>query len=271
MLEWFSWVLVLILFIALIITLARLRALRNVFQAELSRRIAEIQLQLAQQAGAKLEEEREKLMRMFEQRFQEWKQKEMENAVKVELEKWKQEMEREIRRDAIKGSITTLLGRVGEQIAPLYMMKELGVSPRDLRFIGTPIDFIAFKGLSEGKPEKIIFIEVKASQSGSLTEKEKHVKSLVEAKQVEWITFNIRKEVEKAFEEAEKALAVEAKPMSEAEKLIEKPVEQVIKSEGNEFYEWLVEVFQITRDEYEKLDPDVKELLKKEFEEIKGT
>ena len=69
MLEWFSWVLVLILFIALIITLSRLRALRNVFQAELSRRVAEIQLQLAQQAGAKLEEEREKLMRTFEQRF----------------------------------------------------------------------------------------------------------------------------------------------------------------------------------------------------------
>ena len=201
--------------------------------------------------------------------FEEWKQKEMENAVKVELEKWKQEMEREIRRDAIKGSITTLLGRVGEQIAPLYMMKELGVSPRDLRFIGTPIDFIAFKGLSEGKPEKIIFIEVKASQSGSLTEKEKYVKSLVEAKQVEWITFNIRKEVEKAFEEAEKALAVEAKPMSEVEKPVEKPIEQVTEWEEDEFYEWLVEEFQITREEYEKLDADVKELLKKEFEEVK--
>ena len=86
-------------------------------------------------------------------------------------------MEKEIRRDAIRGSITTLLGRVGEQIAPIYMMRELGVDPRDLRFIGTPIDFIAFKGLSDGKPEKIIFIEVKASQSGTLTRKERYVKS----------------------------------------------------------------------------------------------
>jgi len=269
LLEWLSWVLVLILFVSLIVTLARLRALRNVFQSELSRRVAEIQLQLEQQADAELEKERERLMRMFEQRFEEWKQKEMENAVKVELEKWRQEMEKEIRQDAIKGSVTTLLGKVGEQIAPLYMMKELGVSPRDLRFIGTPIDFIAFKGLSEGKPEKIIFIEVKASQSGSLTEKEKHVKSLVEAKQVEWITFNIRKEVEKAFEEAEKALAVEAKPVSEVEKSIEKPIKQVMELKEDEFYEWLVEEFQITREEYEKLDADVKELLKKEFEEMK--
>ena len=269
MLEWLSWVLVLILFVSLIVTLARLRALRNVFQSELSRRVAEIQLQLEQQADAELEKERERLMRMFEQRFEEWKQKEMENAVKVELEKWRQEMEKEIRQDAIKGSVTTLLGKVGEQIAPLYMMKELGVSPRDLRFIGTPIDFIAFKGLSEGKPEKIIFIEVKASQSGSLTEKEKHVKSLVEAKQVEWVTFNIRKEVEKAFEEAEKALAVEAKPVSEVEKSIEKPIKQVMELKEDEFYEWLVEEFQITREEYEKLDADVKELLKKEFEEMK--
>lgn len=267
--EWLSWILVLILFIALIVTLARLRGLRRVFQAEVSRRVAEIQLQLAREAGAKLEEERERLMKVFEQRFEEWRQKEMGNAVKVELEKWRQEVEKEIRRDAIKGSITTLLGKVGEQIAPLYMIRELDIDPRDLRFIGTPVDYIAFKGLSNGNPEKILFIEVKASQSGALTERERYVKSLVDAKRVEWITFNIRKEVEKAFERVEKELVVvEAKP--EAGKVVEKAVEQATASSwDDEFYEWLVKEFQITRDEYEKLDRDVKELLRREYKSSK--
>jgi len=63
----------------------------------------------------------------------------MEGIVKVELERWRQEKEKEIRRDAIKGSITTLLGKVGEHIAPLYMLRELRIDPRDLRFIGTLI------------------------------------------------------------------------------------------------------------------------------------
>jgi len=63
----------------------------------------------------------------------------MEGVVKVELETWRQEKEKEIRRDAIKGSITTLLGKVGEHIAPLYMLRELRIDPRDLRFIGTLI------------------------------------------------------------------------------------------------------------------------------------
>lgn len=263
--EWFSWLLVLILFVALVVALARLRGLRRVFQAELSRRVAEIQLQLAREAGAKLEEEREKLMKMFEQRFEEWKQKELEDAVKVEVEKWKQEVEKEIRRDAIKSSITTLIGKVGEQIAPLYMIRELDVDPRDLRFIGTPVDYIAFKGLSNGNPEKILFIEVKTSQSGALTEREKHVKSLVEAKKVEWIIFNIRKEVEKAFERVEKELAVAvAKPE------VEKPIERVSPpSEDDEFYEWLVSEFQITREECDELDEEMKKLLRREYESLK--
>jgi len=62
-----------------------------------------------------------------------------ELVVKVELERWRQEKEKEIRRDAIKGSITTLLKKVGEHIAPLYMLRELGIDPRDLRLIGTLI------------------------------------------------------------------------------------------------------------------------------------
>ncbi len=250
----------------MIITLTKLREVRKVFQIELSRKVAEIQLQLTQEAVAKLEKEREQLAKTFEQKLEEWKQKEIENTVKVELEKWRQEMEKEIRRDAIKSSITTLLGKVGEHIAPLYMIRELDVDPRDLRFIGTPVDYIAFKGLSSGNPEKILFIEVKASQSGALTERERSIKSLIESRKVEWVTFNIRKEIEKAFEVVEKELATTV-IKSEIGKPFEKHTYQITRSEGDdEFYEWLVSEFQITREEYEGLDDEVKNLLRREYE-----
>lgn len=266
MLEWIPWLLVITLFFILIITLIRLRELRKIFHIELSRKVAEIQLQLAQEAMVKLEKEREQLAKIFEQRFEEWKQKEIENSVKVELEKWRQEMEKEIRRNAIKSSITTLLGKVGEHIAPLYMVKELDVDPRDLRFIGTPVDYIAFKGLSTGNPEKILFIEVKTSQSGALTERERAIKSLIESKKIEWVTFNIRKEIEKAFEVVEKELATTI-IKSEIEKPPESLSQQItIFEENDEFYEWLVSELQITREEYEEFDNEIKNLLKKEYQ-----
>lgn len=79
---------------------------------------------------------------------------------------------------------------------------------------------------------------------------------MIESKKVEWVTFNIRKEIKKAFEVLEKELAA---VMGEPEmgKQLEKPT--ITESEkGDEFFEWLISEFQITREEYEKLDDDIK-------------
>jgi predicted Holliday junction resolvase-like endonuclease len=45
--------------------------------------------------------------------------------------------------DAIARSTATILGKVGEQLAPLAIMSGHGVSLKELRFIGSPIDSIA--------------------------------------------------------------------------------------------------------------------------------
>ena len=50
---------------------------------------------------------------------------------------------------------------VREQLAPLLIFSSYGI---DLRFVGTPIDFIAFKGLSSGRLEEVVFIEVKSGR-----------------------------------------------------------------------------------------------------------
>lgn len=58
-------------------------------------------------------------------------------------------------------------------------MANYGINPRDLRFIGMPIDFIAFNDLSDGDPREVLFIEVKSGRSIQLTERERAVRKVV--------------------------------------------------------------------------------------------
>jgi predicted Holliday junction resolvase-like endonuclease len=110
---------------------------------------------------------------------------------------WKEREEKRIREDAITRSTATILGKVGEQLAPLAIMSGYGVSLKEVRFLGSPIDFIAFKGLTDKNPEKIIFFEVKSGKSTALTPEERAIKELVEQKKVEWILVHVPTELEK--------------------------------------------------------------------------
>ncbi len=115
----------------------------------------------------------------------------------VKFQRWLAEYEEKIRKDAIERSIAVILGRVGEQLALLIIFTSLGVDPRDLRFLGSPVDYIAFKGLSSGNPQEILFIEVKYGKITSLTEKQRAIKRLVEERKPKQITLNLREKLEK--------------------------------------------------------------------------
>jgi predicted Holliday junction resolvase-like endonuclease len=110
-----------------------------------------------------------KIRQEYENKFNEWKAKELENLKKqieenvksyyeAEFKKWIQEEEKRIRDDAINKSTATILGRVGEQLAPLLIFNNYGINPKEIRFLGNPVDFIAFKGLEDGRIEEIVFI-----------------------------------------------------------------------------------------------------------------
>jgi predicted Holliday junction resolvase-like endonuclease len=151
--------------------------------------------------------------------FEEWKVKEVEGirgqldaqyskmfaekseAMKKEFEamfeKWKQEYEEKIRQDSIQKSIATILGRVGEELAPLLIFERFGVEPKDIRHIGSPIDYIAFKGLSEDKVDEILFIEVKTGKTTTLSGIEREVMKAIEEKRVKFIVMNVKEELEK--------------------------------------------------------------------------
>ncbi|MGB9706279.1 MAG: Holliday junction resolvase-like protein, partial [Pyrobaculum sp.] len=182
MLEWITAAVLLAVAAALYVkyteTNKRLKALQtqyNTLQTEyaaLQRRVEELQ----REAGIKAAEEARRLFdewrRQEEERLRAELEKAIEERYKTELERRRLEKEAEIREDAIRRSISTLLGRIGEQLAPLLMTQTLGVDPRDLRFLGTPIDF---KGLSQDNPQEILF---RSGKTTKLTEKRQAVKRL---------------------------------------------------------------------------------------------
>ncbi|MEM4290505.1 MAG: Holliday junction resolvase-like protein [Nitrososphaerota archaeon] len=112
------------------------------------------------------------------------------------LNEWKEREEERIREDAIKRSMYTIIGKVGEHLAPIIIFSKYGINPKDFRFVGTPIDFIAFKGLSEGSLTEIYFFEVKSGETKVLTERERQIKDAIEAKRVRWELIHLPSEID---------------------------------------------------------------------------
>ncbi len=98
------------------------------------------------------------------------------------------EREREARRDSVDRSRATLSGQFLEKLAPHF--PGFPYEPTDLRFIGTPVDYLVFNGLSEGEVDEIVFLEVKSGGS-SLTTKERRVRDAVEAGAVRWDVYRV--------------------------------------------------------------------------------
>ena len=96
-------------------------------------------------------------------------------------------MRRMVKR-ALEQSRRTILGQVVEQLTPITSF--FPYNPKDARFIGSPIDFIVFDGISEGELKRIVFVEVKSGRS-KLSKKEKMVKEIVGRGRVEFATIKI--------------------------------------------------------------------------------
>jgi len=77
----------------------------------------------------------------------------------LRFERWKRDFERRVRGDAVKKSQAVTLGKVTEHLIPY--LPDFPYNPRDVRFLGSPIDLIVFDGLDEGIVRSIVFIEVK--------------------------------------------------------------------------------------------------------------
>lgn len=96
---------------------------------------------------------------------------------------------KKLRKDAVKRSKAVINGQVAEQIAPF--LPDFPANPSDARFLGKPVDFIVFSGLSENeKIDEILFVEVKTGKS-LLSEREKEVKKAIEKGNVRYVEYRI--------------------------------------------------------------------------------
>lgn len=105
-----------------------------------------------------------------------------QQQARLDLQQWKKAEEIRIRQDAITRSEATHKGNISEHLAPLLLDDIF--DPRDIRFIGSPIDLIVFHGLAAGYVEAIHFIEIKSGRSAKLAPREELVRGAAAAGRV---------------------------------------------------------------------------------------
>lgn len=109
-------------------------------------------------------------------------------AGRLEAERGLAERIAEEREDAVKRSRAVLGGLAAEQAAPY--LPGFPADPGDLRFIGKPVDFVAFAGASGGEVREVLFVEVK-SGSASPSRVERSLRDAVRAGRVRWAEYRV--------------------------------------------------------------------------------
>ncbi|MHA1666618.1 MAG: Holliday junction resolvase-like protein [Candidatus Thorarchaeota archaeon] len=118
--------------------------------------------------------------------FGKWRSTELETQAnekaKLLFQAWAQQEEKGIREDAIKRSEAVIQGKVTEHLIPFF--PDFKYNPKDVRFMGTPVDLVVFDGLSEGEMRNVVFVEVKTGKTANLSSRERLVRNCVESKDV---------------------------------------------------------------------------------------
>ena len=101
--------------------------------------------------------------------------------------------EKKAREDAIKRSRSVIRGQASEHLAP-FVIKN--TNPKDYRFMGNPVDYICFEGLSDlldGVSDKIStvrFVDIKTGKS-SLNKSQRRIRDAIKNNQVSFEVINL--------------------------------------------------------------------------------
>lgn len=167
-------VIILILVIVVIILLVKLSSLREKMDSranELARsmldgwKAAEMQKSVAREVELSISAIRAQAKNDIQQAH---------HQARLDLQTWKTAEGKLLRQDAINRSEATHKGKITEHLAALFLNDIF--DPRDIRFIGSPIDLVVFHGLAAGYIEAIHFIEVKSGRSAKLAPREELVR-----------------------------------------------------------------------------------------------
>lgn len=96
---------------------------------------------------------------------------------------WKAKHTVAIRQDAVLRSQAVTVGKVSEQLLPY--LPGFRFNPKDVRFLGSPVDLVVFDGLDEGELRGVWFLEVKTGNAG-LSGRERQIRDAILEKRVGW-------------------------------------------------------------------------------------
>jgi predicted Holliday junction resolvase-like endonuclease len=91
----------------------------------------------------------------------------------------------EARADAAKRSRSVRAGKAVEQVAPLLGEFADRFDAHDARFLGAPVDYVVFDGLSTGVLREVVLVEVKTGSS-RLTPNEREVQVAISERRVRY-------------------------------------------------------------------------------------
>lgn len=109
------------------------------------------------------------------------------------LKKYFEEERSTIRTEAIKQSKSVTRGQLSEQLLPL--LPDFKYNPSDCKFVGQPIDYIIYSGMSNARDSgegeiTVIFAEIKQGKS-SRTKIQNRIKKAIEAGRVKFETIKL--------------------------------------------------------------------------------
>jgi len=87
------------------------------------------------------------------------------------------------RKDAVEKSRAVLKGKISEHMVP--HMPEFEYNAADARFLGSPIDYIVFDGMSDGVIKKIVLIDIKTGKA-RLNTNQRQIQNVANSKKVEF-------------------------------------------------------------------------------------
>ena len=99
--------------------------------------------------------------------------------------KWSIDEEDRLRKDAVTRSMGVNLGKITEHLVPFsYHLQDF--NPRDIRFIGSPVDLMIFDEATEKRDTiDIYLVEIKTG-TGQLSKKQKSIRDAIEKHRVYW-------------------------------------------------------------------------------------
>lgn len=116
-----------------------------------------------------------------------------EDRLSAEMNSFRAIETKKIREDAIKKSTAVQYGQSSEQLAPLLLK---GFNPKEMHFLGQPIDYIVYEGLenlNSGISDEITgvtFLEIKTGKS-DLTKQQRRIRDAIQEGRVAFTTVNL--------------------------------------------------------------------------------